>query len=55
MNDGAELRILLQPRRGPALRTVPSEKELERCVGGSGLEQPEQEILKVMRRLPFDP
>jgi hypothetical protein len=53
--DGIELRVLLEPLKSPAMRTVPSEKELNNCIGGSGLELSVEETLKLMKRLPAEP
>jgi len=53
--DGVELRILLEPLTSPAARTVPSEKELNNCIAGSGLESSMESTLKLMQRLPVDP
>jgi len=52
--DGVELRVLLEPLTSPAIRTVPSEKELNNCVAGPGLELSLEETLKLMKRLPLD-
>ncbi|HEY5914649.1 MAG TPA: serine/threonine-protein kinase [Verrucomicrobiae bacterium] len=52
--DGVELRILLQPLTSPAIRTVPSEKELANCIGGYGLEESVEKTQELMKRLPQD-
>lgn len=53
--DGVELRLLLKPLDSPAMRTTPSEKELNNYIGGAGLAVPMQEMLKWMKRAPNDP
>jgi serine/threonine protein kinase len=53
--SGVELRVLLEPLKSPAMRTVPSEKELNNCIGGSGLELPMEKTLKLIKQLRCDP
>jgi serine/threonine protein kinase len=53
--NGVELRVLLKPLKSPAMRSVPSEKELNNCIGGAGLELPMDEMLKLMNQLPINP
>jgi hypothetical protein len=52
---GVELRVLLEPLKSSAARSVPSEKELNNCIGGAGFELPMEEVLKLIKRLPTDP
>jgi hypothetical protein len=52
--DGFELRLLLEPLSSPAMRIVPSEKEVGNCIVGAGLDKPLEDVLNLMNRLPKD-
>lgn len=54
VRDGVELRLLLEPLRSPAVRNLPSEKQLGDCIGGVGLDLPPEELLKLIQRRPKD-
>lgn len=53
--SGVELRIVLQPYNEKPMRTLPSEKDLETFVGGTGLIGTMDEALALLRKVPTEP
>ena len=54
-SNGIDLRLILQPLKGSATRSVPTEKDHGNYVSGSGLAGTMEETLRDLRELPIDP
>jgi hypothetical protein len=53
--SGVEVRIILEPFNGPAIRTRPNEKDRTTHVAGEGLAGTLEETLLAMKNLPMEP
>jgi len=54
IQDGVELRVILEPLKSPVVLALPSEKQIENFIAGSGIDLPTEEMLKLIKRLPTD-
>jgi len=53
--SGIELRVVLQPLPGGAIRTVPTERDYGTYVCGGGFAGTKEETLRLLQKLPIDP